>query len=101
MLAAEFATKRPKGLRRLIIADSPADMTLWQKVQNDLRRTLPQEVQNTMTKCETEGRTSSEEYKDAAMNFYKRYVIRNEFPPELLDGFKWVLEVDPTVYSTM
>lgn len=54
-----------------------------------------------MAKCESEGLTDSEEYKEAAMQFYKRYVMRTEFPPELLEGFDWLSEKDPTVYTTM
>ena len=45
MLGARFATTHPKGLRRLVIADSPASMKLWVEAANILRLDLPKDVQ--------------------------------------------------------
>lgn len=45
MLGAEFATLRPAGLRRLVIADSPASMALWIAETGRMRAALPIEVQ--------------------------------------------------------
>ena len=41
MLAAEFGVTRPKGLKSLTIANSPASMELWVKEANRLRGELP------------------------------------------------------------
>jgi L-proline amide hydrolase len=43
-LAAEFAACQPQGLRKLVVADSPASMVTWVEVANELRRELPQDV---------------------------------------------------------
>ena len=45
MLAARFAISQPKGLKRLIISDSPASMELWVEAANKLRSQLPPDVQ--------------------------------------------------------
>lgn len=45
MLGARFATTRPSGLRRLVISNSPASMTLWVEAANRLRLRLPPDVQ--------------------------------------------------------
>ncbi len=45
MLGARFATRHPAGLKRLIVANSPASMHLWVEAANRLRLQLPEEVQ--------------------------------------------------------
>ena len=45
MLGCRFATTNPKGLRRLVVAESPASMELWVEAANRLRLQLPQDVQ--------------------------------------------------------
>lgn len=45
MLGARFATTHPVGLKRLVIADSPASMKLWVEAANRLRSQLPPNVQ--------------------------------------------------------
>jgi proline-specific peptidase len=102
MIAATFAARRPRGLRRLVIADSPADMRLWVTAQNRLRGMLPQGVQDTLARCEGEGRTESEEYEGACMEFYKRFLCTlEEWPKDLDDSMEWLVKKDPTVYLTV
>lgn len=101
MLGAQYATTRPPGLRRLVIADSPADMGTWVAVANELRRMLPAEVQRTLTRCEEEGRTDSEEYEGAMLGFYKWFVCRvDPMPQEFVETMENLKE-DDTVYYTM
>jgi proline-specific peptidase len=45
MLGAMHAITRPKGLKRLIISNSPASMKMWVEAANKLRAELPQDVQ--------------------------------------------------------
>jgi pimeloyl-ACP methyl ester carboxylesterase len=66
MLGACFAITQPKGLHRLVIADSPASMILWVEAANKLREKLPKDVQNTLLKHEKDGTTDSPEYKKAS-----------------------------------
>lgn len=101
MLGAAYACKRPLGLRRLILADSPASMVTWVEVANELRKTLPEDVQATLTRCENDGTTDSDEYDAAVHVFEQRFVCRvDPFPKELADALAQVKE-DNTVYLTM
>jgi proline-specific peptidase len=102
MLAGQFALERqPKGLQKLIISDSPSDMEVWVSTATRLRKALPQEIQDTLDKCEREGRTDTEEYEKAVQYFYGLHLCRLEsWPKELSDSFAWLAE-DSTVYNTM
>ena len=55
MLAMEHALEHPAGLRGMVVADSPASMTLWVSEANRLRADLPPEVQETLTRHEDGG----------------------------------------------
>ena len=76
MLAAEHAVTQPKGLRALVIANSPASMELWVREANRLRDELPPQVQATLLKHEKAGTTDHSEYKEAMRVFYDRHVCR-------------------------
>lgn len=101
MLGAQYATTRPPGLRKLVIADSPADMSTWVAVANELRTLLPKDVQETLNRCEEEGSTDSEEYETAMLEFYKWFVVRvDPIPKEFVETMENLKE-DDTVYYTM
>ncbi len=101
MLGAEHAVLRPKGLKALVIADSPASMETWVSEANKLREALPAEVQATLLRHEKASTTSSPEYIKATRVFYDRHVCRvNPWPPEVARTFA-ALDEDPTVYFTM
>ena len=51
MLAARFATMQPKGLKHLVVSDSPASMKLWIEAANKLRAQLPPDVQVCACPC--------------------------------------------------
>jgi L-proline amide hydrolase len=101
MLAAEHAVRQPAGLRRLVIADSPASMETWVKAANELRAELPDDVQKTLTEHEQAGTIDSPEYLAASEVFYARHVCRVQpMPPEVQATFDLLAE-DPTVYRAM
>jgi L-proline amide hydrolase len=102
MLAGQYAIERqPRGLRKLVIADSPSDMRTWVRVADELRGRLPRDVRDTLERCEREGRTGSAEYEAAVRVFYGRHVCRlDPWPRELELSFA-ALREDDTVYSTM
>jgi len=101
MLGAEFAVRRPAGLKALVIANSPASMELWISEANRLRAELPPEVQATLLAHEAAGTTSSAEYKAASDVFYDRHVCRVKPKPDDVSRMEAWLEKDPTVYHTM
>lgn len=102
MLAGEYAIEcQPKHLRKLIISDSPSDMKVWVQTANRLRKALPPDVQETLDRCEREGKTDTEEYEAAVAVFYQRHVCRLEPWPKELNDCLAAVKQDSTVYETM
>jgi len=101
MLGARHAARQPPGLKHLILANSPASMALWITATNQLRATLPQEIQDTLSKHETNGTTHEKEYDDAVHAFYARHLCRMQPMPALVAKSFGCIAEDPTVYHTM
>ncbi|KAG6844066.1 hypothetical protein H0H87_010009 [Tephrocybe sp. NHM501043] len=102
MLAANFVTARqPQGLKHLIIADSPADMKLWEEAAAGLVAQMPQDVRDAIKKHEEAGTTGNPEYQEATWKFYKKHLCRLETWPDDLNASFAAMTEDPTVYSTM
>ena len=101
MFGARFAIKQPAGLRRFIIMSAAPSTKLWIDAQNDLRKTLPQETQDTMAKCEADGTTDSQEYHAAMGQYYGQFLCRLDPMPKEIGDCLALLEADPTVYATM
>ena len=100
MLAMEHALDHPVGLRGIVVADSPASMTLWVSEASRLREDLPPDVQSTLTKHEEAGTTDDPEYETAVRVFYDRHLCRVPWPEGLQRSFDQIA-ADPTVYHTM
>jgi len=100
MLAMEHALEHPPGLRAIVVADSPASMTLWVSEANRLREDLPPEVQDTLLRHEEAGTTSDPEYESAVRVFYDRHLCRVSWPDCVQRSFDQIA-AEPTVYHTM
>ncbi|KZT58159.1 proline-specific peptidase [Calocera cornea HHB12733] len=101
MLAAEHGVLRPKGLKKLVIADSPASMELWLEAAEILLSQLPPDVRRAIEENEKNGTTDTKEYKDACVVFYAQHVCRIQpYPADVTKSFE-LLDEDPTVYYTM
>ncbi|KAI0685164.1 proline-specific peptidase [Cytidiella melzeri] len=101
MFGTPFAAQRPRGLRKYVVWSAAPSIQIWGDAQRELRKRLPQDIQDVMERCEREGRTDSKEYKDAEWEFYKRFMCRlDPFPADIMDGLA-ELERDPTVYTSM
>jgi len=101
MLGAEHAVRQPKGLKALIIANSPANMHTWVAEANRLREELPQDVQDTLLKHEEAGTITDPEYITASRVFYDRHVCRvTPWPDDVARTFA-AMDVDNTVYRNM
>ena len=87
MLAMEYALDQPAGLRAIVVADSPASMPLWVSEANRLRRDLPADVQETLTRHEQDGTTSDPEYETAVRVFYDRHLCRVPWPDCVVRSF--------------
>lgn len=101
MLGAEFAVRRPQGLRALVLADAPASMDLWIAETGRLRADLPADVQATLTRHERAGSTDSPEYRAATEVFNARHVCRVIPNPPEVERTSQAVRDDPTVYATM
>ena len=101
MLAMEHALEHPAGLRAIVVADSPASMTLWVSEANRLRADLPRDVQETLTRHEDAGTTDDPEYEAAVAVFYERHVCRVTPMPECVERTFAQLAANPTVYHSM
>jgi len=101
MLGAEHAIRRPRGLRALIISNSPASMALWASEAKTLRSELPEETEAALDRHEADGTTNDPEYLAATQAYYDLHVCRVvPNPPEVVRAFEIMAE-DSTVYNTM
>ncbi len=101
MLGAEYGARRPKGLKSLTIANSPASMALWTAEAMRQRSEMPQNIQDALNRHEAAGTYSDPEYQKATMWVYERHVCRVvPFPPEVTATFDQVTR-NPTVYNVM
>jgi L-proline amide hydrolase len=101
MLASEHAIRRPRGLRALIISNSPASMDLWVSEAQRLRAEMDPELQAALDRHEANGTTNDPEYLAAQQAYYELHVCRVvPNPPEVVRMHE-ILAKDPTVYNTM
>jgi proline-specific peptidase len=90
-----------KGMKRLIISNSPSSMALWVEACNSLRKYLPRDVDDALERHERAGTYKDPEYEEAVMVFYKKHLCRVvPFPDYVMDSLNW-LERDDTTYFTM
>ncbi|KAH8816592.1 proline iminopeptidase [Xylogone sp. PMI_703] len=102
MLGAEYAIRQPKGLRKLVIANSLASMADWVKTAERLLSDLPQNLQDIIRRCEAEGDYDNPEYEEASAVYYQKHLCRlPEWPSDLIESLDWLTKKDPTVYLTM
>lgn len=101
MLGAEYGVRRPKGLKSLTIANSPASMALWSSEAMRQRSLMPQDIQDALNTHEASGDYDNPAYKAATDWVYARHVCRVvPNPPEVVASFDQTA-LDPTVYHTM
>jgi L-proline amide hydrolase len=101
MLGAEHAIRRPKGLRALVVSNSPASMDLWARAAKVLRAEMPKEMEDILDFHEEVGTTNDPEYLRASDAYYDLHVCRVvPNPPEVLRT-KAFMDKDSTVYNTM
>ncbi|KAJ7136100.1 proline-specific peptidase [Mycena epipterygia] len=102
MFAANYVISRnPKGLRRLIISDSPACLKLWTVANNVLLSAFPEPFRDMLKRHEAAGTIDSQEYQQGILEFNEKHICTvKPWPDVLVEAFAAVDE-DPTVYSTM
>ena len=81
-LAAAYLLTKPEGVKSVIFSSPCLSAPLWAEDQEKNRQLLPEDVQETLRRCEENGTTDSEEYKEATAVFNKRFVSSLERTPE-------------------
>jgi proline iminopeptidase len=84
-IAAEYAMRRPPGLRSIILASPVINTHRWIADCTAYRRQLPEDLQAVLDKHEAEGTVLSDAYQDAVMVFYRRHLCR-------ADPWPWEIE---------
>ena len=101
MLAGMYAARRPEGLKKLIIAGSPASFPLFVEGGKRLRAQLPLDIQEILEEGDRTGQLDTPEYERASGVFYKNYVCRVDPMPQPVQKAFENLKDDPTAYITM
>ncbi|KAI0470416.1 Alpha/Beta hydrolase protein [Xylariaceae sp. FL0804] len=101
MLGGTYASSRPVGLQKLIIASGPGDIPVYQQGCEELLAKLPDDVRKTIEDCERRGDFESPEFEKAAGVFYSRHMCRIDPMPDDVQAAFVHLKEDPTVYKTM
>ncbi|PBK92785.1 proline-specific peptidase [Armillaria gallica] len=93
MLAGQYAaTRAPKGLRRLVILNSPASIELYEVGTDALSEKFPPDFVAMLRKHEQEGTTSSKEYEGGMMVFMKKHVCTlDPWPEDVMFSFSFDL----------
>lgn len=102
MLAAAYASRRPNGLKRLILASAPASVASYIDGIKASCEKFPSDVRKCIEEAHRNGDYSSPEYKNASLLFLKTHFYRLEPfpPPELEPRMKHQAE-NPTAYRSM
>ncbi|TVY75753.1 L-amino acid amidase [Lachnellula suecica] len=101
MFGAAYASRRPRGLKNLIISGGPASIPLLLKGYEGLIAALPSDIRATIEDCNKRGDYESPEFEKASAVFYARHVCRlDPYPPEVQSAFR-NLKDDPTAYLTL
>lgn len=101
MMGSEFASTRPAGLRRLILANSAASKALSLANRNSYRKDLSQESQDAINRAEETSNFHSAEFEQAMQEFDQKHIC-NALPltEDVLDSIKMSNE-DRTVERAM
>lgn len=101
MLGSTYASRQPRGLKKLVLVSSPASIPLYMENCKILLAGLPRDVRDTLEECDRLGDHESERFQAAALVFNKKHVCRIDPMPEpVMKAFEHLKE-DPTSYITM
>lgn len=102
VVAGDYATHIPNGLKRLIISHSPSSVPMLGAEINRLLEAFPKDFVDLVRKHERDGTQSSTEYKSAVLEFYRTHVYILPGPwPELLVSSLAAGEEDGTVFHAV
>ena len=82
MLALQYATHQPKGIKSMIIASSPSSMILWQQEALRLRSYLPKDMEEALIQADIDGDFDRPEVVAATDEYYRRHVCKLDPQPD-------------------
>jgi hypothetical protein len=101
MMGSEFASTRPGGLRRLILANSAASKALSLANSSSYRKYLSQESQDAINRAEETNNFHTPEFNKAMLEFNTKHVCNvSPVPEDLLASVRMSNE-DRTVIVAM
>lgn len=83
ILALEYYRAHPEHVATLIEASPALDIPEWQRHARALVKTLPDSMQRTIARRESEGNFEAADYQAALMDFYGRYVWQKPVKTDL------------------
>jgi proline-specific peptidase len=95
-LGAVYASRNPRGLKKVIISSTPATTPLFLEGVKRMQAQMPQDIQDILERGE-----SDPEYERAAGLFYSQHVCRLDPMPEPVQKAFANLADDPTTYNTI
>jgi proline-specific peptidase len=99
MVGSTWAGTKPKGLRKLIISNSPATYSGWTDAYSRYLEEMDEPEKSIIKKAEETEKWGGEELEAAMMVFMKKHSTKS-MPPEFFKSFDFVKE-DTTVSDTM
>ncbi|MDD3344841.1 MAG: proline iminopeptidase-family hydrolase [Candidatus Omnitrophica bacterium] len=85
MLAVDYMlSRKPEGVMSLVLSSPCLSVALWGRDCRDLIAQMSRDEQEAIKRSEAEGDFSSEEYKKAITEFYRRHVCRLPSWPECI-----------------
>ncbi|MER5203680.1 proline iminopeptidase-family hydrolase [Streptomyces sp. NPDC002825] len=92
-IALEYVLTRPAGLASLTLAGPIASAPAHQAETRRLKDSLPADVRETLDRHEAAGTLDDEEYQEACLEFYGRWLCRlDPWPPHLVRSFTNIRE---------
>lgn len=99
MLAMEYLLTGPEGVESVIFASPVMSARRWSEDARRLIAAMPPEYQRAIEENERAGTTDAEEYQEATMEYYRRYLSTSEpWSPDLLTAFE---NMNEEIYGLM
>jgi proline iminopeptidase len=99
MLAASYLATGPSGVQAVIFSSPCLDAVQWEADQRALLARMPEEVRETVERCEQAGTTDSPEYQEAMLAYYHRHVCRLDPWPDIFQEI--IAGLNHQVYGLM
>ncbi len=99
MLAMDYMLTEPSGVKSIIFASPALNVKRWTDDAKRLLSALPAESQMAIVLHEAAGTTDAQEYQEAVMDYYRRYLTRAETWSPLLEAT--FDNINPAIYNLM